>query len=173
MAEAAKSQVNSSRSLAKSGSATPSNATGGTSERDGLEQASVLVGEDGTTIIHHDVVAKIAGMAVREVEGVHKLVPFDTGQSVTKLASRMVGRTMRDLGIQVEVGTTQAAVDVRIDAVYGASIVDIGTNIRKNVKNRIETLTGLAVVEVNIEVLDLYFPDDDAEDQAPEVRRVR
>ncbi|MEQ9321888.1 MAG: Asp23/Gls24 family envelope stress response protein [Polyangiaceae bacterium] len=123
--------------------------------------ASVLVTDEGTTIIHNDVVAKIAGMAVREVPGVHELVPFDAGQSVTQLASRVIGRSMRSLGIHVEVGKTQAAVDVRIITEYGASIVDVSAGIRRNVRERVEAMTGLVCVEVNIEVLDLYFADEE------------
>ena len=106
-------------------------------------------------------VAKIAGMAVREVPGVHELVPFDAGQSVTQLASRVIGRSMRSLGIHVEVGKTQAAVDVRIITEYGASIVDVSAGIRRNVRERVEAMTGLVCVEVNIEVLDLYFADEE------------
>jgi len=171
MADTAKNLVNTSRPLAK-GTAVSSKLPDRKVDAGEPEQASVLVSDGGTTIIHHDVVAKIAGMAVREVEGVHALVPFDASQSVSKLASRMVGRTMRDLGIQVEVGATQAAVDVRINTHYGVSIVDIATGIRKNVQSRIESLTGLDVVEVNIEVLDLYFGGDEPE-PLPEASRVR
>lgn len=172
MADTAKNLVNASRPQAK-GAAGPSKLTDRKADADVPEHASVLVSDGGTTIIHHDVVAKIAGMAVREVDGVHALVPFDASQSVSRLASRMVGRTMRDLGIQVEVGATQAAIDVRINTDYGVSIVDIATGIRKNVQSRIESLTGLDVVEVNIEVLDLYFGGDDEPEAPPEESRVR
>jgi uncharacterized alkaline shock family protein YloU len=150
------------KSLSKSEFGTNRNNENGASKSD--NSASLLVGEDGTTIIHTEVVAKIAGMAVQEVPGVHELVPFDAGQSVTKLANRVLGNTMRDLGIHVEVGKTQAAVDVRIITEYGTSIVNISADIRKNVRTRIETMTGLVCVEVNIEVIDLFFPTDEADE---------
>ena len=123
-------------------------------------EASVLIGDDGQTIIHHDVVAKIAGTAVREVKGVHELVPFGAGPTMSHLAQRMTGSTMRDLGINVEVGKVEAAVDVRIITEYGQSIVDIAHAIRENTKKRVLAMTGLQVMEVNIEVLDLHFPED-------------
>lgn len=132
--------------------------------------ASVLVSEDGQTIIHNEVVAKIAGMAVREVEGVHELVPYGAGQSVTSLARRVVGKSMRDLGIHVEVGKVEAAVDVRIVTEYGASIVEIAQQVRSNVRERVESMTGLRVVEVNIEVIDLFFPSGETQDDADRVR---
>lgn len=151
-----------SKSLSKSSAPEGRSASNGSKVdvADAANDASLLVGDDGTTIIHTEVVAKIAGMAVQEVTGVHELVPFDAGQSVSKLASRVLGNTMRELGIHVEVGKTQAAVDVRIITNYGASIVDVSTEIRKNVRHRIESMTGLECVEVNIEVLDLFFEDD-------------
>lgn len=128
--------------------------------------SSVLVGDDGSTVIHHDVVAKIAGVAVREVDGVHELVPWGTNQTVSAFAKRIVGRTMRDLGVNVDVGSIEAAVDVRIVTVYGESIVRIANSIRENVRDRIEGMTGLRVTEVNVEVIDLYFPEDSREEPA-------
>ena len=121
---------------------------------------SELVTEHGRTIIHNDVVAKIAGVSVRRVEGVHALVPYGTGQSVSAFARRITGAVMRDLGVQVEVGKIQAAVDVRIVTEYGTGIVDIANKIRADVRRNIEHMTGLEVVEVNIEVVDLFFSED-------------
>jgi len=126
--------------------------------------SSVLVGDDGNTIIHHDVVAKIVGMAVGEVDGVHELVPWGANQTVSAFAKRVIGKSMRDLGVNVDVGTIEAAVDVRIVTVYGKSIVTIAGNIRENVRERIEGITGLRVTEVNVEIIDLFFPDTEQQE---------
>ena len=135
--------------------------------------ASVLVGDDGRTIVHNQVVAKIAGLAVREIEGVHRLVPYGAGQSVTSFAKTITRSDMHDLGVNVEVGQREAAVDVRIITEYGASIPAVADAVRRNVADRIETMTGLRVVEVNLDVMDLYFPEDDADvEPAPPERRV-
>ncbi len=123
--------------------------------------ASVLLGEDGKTVVHNQVVAKIAGLAVQEIEGVHRLVPFGPGQTVSSFAKTITRSSMHELGVNVEVGQKEAAVDVRIISAYGASIPAIAEGIRRNVSNRIESMTGLTVVEVNIDVIDLYFPDSD------------
>lgn len=135
--------------------------------------SSVLVGEDGRTIVHNQVVAKIAGLAVREIEGVNRLVPYDTSQSVTSFAKTITRSDMHDLGIHVEVGQKEAAVDVRIITEYGASIPAVADAIRRNVADRIGAMTGLNVVEVNIDVMDLYFPEDEADvEPAESARRV-
>lgn len=136
--------------------------------------SAVMIGEDGQTTIYPQVVAKIAGLAVREVEGVHRLVPFDMGQQVASLAKAITRSQIRDLGVQVEVGTKEAAVDVRIVTDYGASIPAISEAIRRNVSSRIGEMTGLEVVEVNIDVMDLFFPDAEIEEtlEDPITKRV-
>lgn len=123
--------------------------------------AVLLESEGGRTSIQPHVVAKIAGLAVREVSGVHALVPFGTGQAITSLARAVTGAQMRDLGVSVEVGTIEAAVDVRITTDYGVSIPEIASSVRSNVSARIMEMTGLRVTEVNIEVVDLFFAEDE------------
>jgi uncharacterized alkaline shock family protein YloU len=63
-------------------------------------------------------------------------------------------------GVSVEVGERQAAVDIDIVCYYGQSIVETAEAIRQNVVERIEGMTGLEVVEVNISVDDLYVESD-------------
>lgn len=133
----------------------------------------VIKGKGVHTHIHQEVVAKIAGLAVREVEGIHELVPFGAGQTISNLANRVSGgMEMRDLGVRVEVGTEEAAVDVRVVTNYGASIPAIADAVFKNVSTRILDMTGLKVVEVKIEVLDLWFSEDDIV-VIPEATRVK
>jgi uncharacterized alkaline shock family protein YloU len=122
----------------------------------------VLQTDGGTTTIQPHVVAKVAGIAVREVDGVHALAPYGAGQAITNLARAVTGTEARDLGVNVEVGKVEAAVDVRIITTYGMSIPAICAAIRENVERRILEITGLRVKETNVEVVDLYFPGDDA-----------
>jgi len=126
---------------------------------DGYE-GMLIISDQGQTRVSEEVVAKIAGLAVREVPGVRSLVPFGAGQTLTSLASQLRGNDMKDLGIHVEVGTIEVAVDVRIVADYGVSIPHIAEQIRENLALRVTEMTGLRLKEVNIEVVDLYFPDE-------------
>lgn len=123
-------------------------------------EGMLIISDKGQTRVSEDVVAKIAGLAVREVPGVRSLVPFGAGQTLTSLASQIRGNDMKDLGIHVEVGTIEVAVDVRIVADYGVSIPRIAEQIRENLALRVTEMTGLRLKEVNIEVVDLYFPDE-------------
>lgn len=126
----------------------------------------MLEGDRGRTMIHREVVAKIAGLAVREVEGVYRLVSYGAGQAVASLARSITRSDVKDLGIQVEVGQKEAAIDVKIVTEYGYSIPSIAESIRKNLDHRVHEMTGLNVVDINIEVMDLYFPEDEVVDAA-------
>jgi uncharacterized alkaline shock family protein YloU len=133
------------------------------------EHVTTFQNEKGKTIISDGVVAKIAGLAVKEVEGVHALVSRDLGQMVVGLARAVARQQNRDTGILVEVGEKEAAVDVKISAEYGVNLTAVAAAVRNNVIGRVESMTGLIVKEVNVAIVDLYFPEDEVE--AP-VRRV-
>ena len=46
---------------------------------------------------------------------------------------------------------------------YGVAIIELGRSIQRNVKQAVERMTGLRVVEVNIAVDDVYLPTDDGD----------
>ncbi|MEW5813513.1 MAG: Asp23/Gls24 family envelope stress response protein [Actinomycetota bacterium] len=133
-----------------------------------------LVTTQGSTTIADVVVSKIAGLAAREVHGVHDL-GGNASRAVGALRDRIPGAsTNYSQGVSVEVGEKQAAVDLDIVAEYGVSIADVAAGIRRNVIAALERMTGLEVVEVNITVHDIHVPDDgddsrDAEDRSGRV----
>ncbi len=124
---------------------------------------STLVTEQGTTTIANGVVSKIAGIAANEIDGVYQLVSTGAGQALSGLAQRVTGAEARDRGVTVEVGQREAAVDLRMITVYGASIPEVSQAVRQNIVMRVREMTGLMVKEVNIDVVDLYFPGDERE----------
>ncbi|GAB3883759.1 Asp23/Gls24 family envelope stress response protein [Terrabacter terrigena] len=124
---------------------------------------SALVTEQGRTTIADTVVAKIAGIAARDVAGVHAL-GGGTARAVGALRERIPGgRTNHSQGVSVEVGERQAAVDVQLIADYGVSIADLAQGIRRNVISAIERMTSLEVTEVNIEVQDVFLEQEDGD----------
>lgn len=125
--------------------------------------------ERGSTSIDDSVVAKIAALAAREVEGVAALGGNLSG-ALGNVVSRIRGSEHRTTGVGVEVGSRQAAVDINCQMEYPASIHEVAESVRQNVIDRIESMTGLEVVEVNIAVNDLVFPGDESGETTPSSR---
>lgn len=140
--------------------------TGSRSTASSGSDSSALVTQQGRTSIADAVVAKIAGIATREVSGVHAL-GGGTARAVGALRERIPGgRANHGQGVTVEVGERQAAVDIQLVAEYGVSITDLAEAIRRNVIGSLERMTGLQVTEVNIEVQDVYLETEDGEDDS-------
>ncbi len=116
-------------------------------------------GSRGTTTIAESVVAKIAALATREVDGVTDLGGAILSGAISGVVSRIRGEEHRTGGVGVEVGTRQAAVDLSVCVRYPAPVREVTDLVRTTVMNRITSLTGLDVVEVNIVVTDLSFGD--------------
>jgi uncharacterized alkaline shock family protein YloU len=134
-------------------------------------RATELVSPEGRTTIADVVVSKIAGIAAREVPGVHDLVGQGMGAAVSGIAQRVTRTDTRSTGVNVEVGEREAAVDFRLTVEYGVSIPQLVRDVRNNVTDRLQAMTGLRVKEINIDIVDLYFPEEDAP-QARTERRV-
>ncbi|MDP9401257.1 MAG: Asp23/Gls24 family envelope stress response protein [Actinomycetota bacterium] len=121
----------------------------------------------GTTSIADPVVTKVAGIAAREVPGVHAL-GGGASRAIGGLTQRVGLGDERTQGVSVEVGEREAAVDLTVVVDYGESVPTVTQRVRENVIRRIEGITGLSVTEVNVLVNDLYFPgDDQPEPQQP------
>ncbi|MCW2757018.1 MAG: stress protein Gls24 family, partial [Nocardioidaceae bacterium] len=92
-----------------------------------------LVTDHGRTTIADTVVSKIAGIAAREVNGVHDL-GGTTARTVGALRERIPGSTSNlSQGVSVEVGERQAAVDLDLVAEYGVALADLAGAVRSNV----------------------------------------
>ncbi len=125
---------------------------------------SALASSQGKTTIADAVVSKIAGIATREVSGVHDL-GGGTARAVGQLRGRIPGATTNlSQGVAVEVGERQAAIDLDIVADYGVAIADLAAGIRRNVIAALERMTGLQVTEVNITVHDVFLDEGDTDD---------
>jgi uncharacterized alkaline shock family protein YloU len=125
--------------------------------------------DDGKISVAQGVVQKIAGIACREISGVHAM-GVSTSRAFGAVRERIPGSSGPNVaqGVGVEVGETQAAIDLDIVVEYGVSIADLGRSIQRNVKQAVERMTGLDVVEVNVNVDDLYLPgSDDQDEDAP------
>ncbi|OIJ66145.1 Asp23/Gls24 family envelope stress response protein [Streptomyces mangrovisoli] len=125
----------------------------------------------GRTTIADGVVEKIAGLAARDVLGVHAM---GSGLSRTfgAVRDRVPGsaKSAATRGVKAEVGEVQTALDLEIVVDYGVSISDVARAVRENVVAAVERMTGLEVVEVNIAVSDVKLPDEEDEEPEPRIQ---
>ncbi|MBB6635526.1 Asp23/Gls24 family envelope stress response protein [Cohnella thailandensis] len=108
--------------------------------------------EMGTIQIAPEVIEVIAGLATVEIEGVAGM-----SGGISSGIAELLGRKNLSKGVKVEVGQREAAVDVNIIVEYGRRIPEIASEIQRNVKRSIEVMTGLNVVEVNVQIHDVHF----------------
>jgi uncharacterized alkaline shock family protein YloU len=122
---------------------------------------AVTVGSSstGSTVIVDSVIAKVAGIAAREVPGVFAL----GGGAARAIGAIRDALNNTDLtqGISVEVGETQVAVDISIVALYPEPLQTVADNVRAAIYNAIENLVGMQVTEVNVTVNDVHIPSDE------------
>jgi uncharacterized alkaline shock family protein YloU len=128
---------------------------------DRLRNNAELVVDRGTTTIADEVVEKVAGIATREVPGVH-----DLGGDVARVFAGLRERIGlgdadddTDRGIKVRLDGRRATVDVILVIEYGFVVRAVTDKVRANVIGAVENLLDLEVGEVNIRVDDVYVPD--------------
>ncbi len=108
----------------------------------------------GRIRIADEVVAVIAGLAATEVEGLAGMSGGIAGG-----IAEMLGRKNLAKGVKVEVGEKEAAVDIFVIMEYGSRIPEVALKVQENVKQAIERMTGLKVIEVNVHVQGVSFPE--------------
>lgn len=106
-------------------------------------------GTGGELTLDDEVVATIAGLAAREIKGIHalgksRLISF--GNNLTR-------------GVEAEVGKIEAAFDIDVIIDYGIDIREMATALRARVGDEVNKMAGRRVVEVNINVVGIHMPD--------------
>jgi uncharacterized alkaline shock family protein YloU len=122
----------------------------------------ILMSEDiqnGLIRISDDVVSTIAGLAALETPGIAAM----SGGISEGLAKRLSGKNVQR-GVSVEVGQVEAAIDLRVIVNYGSRIQVVCRELQENVREAVENMTGLTVVEVNVKVEGVAFREEENED---------
>ncbi|MGG1553226.1 Asp23/Gls24 family envelope stress response protein [Paenibacillus ferrarius] len=112
--------------------------------------------QTGLIRISDDVVSTIAGLAALETPGISGM----SGGISEGLAKRLSGKNVQR-GVSVEVGQVEAAIDLRVIVKYGSRIQDVCRDLQENVREAVENMTGLNVVEVNVKVEGVAFKEDE------------
>lgn len=123
------------------------------------------VAENGKIIFAPDVVATIAGLAATEIKGIAGM-----SSGMVDGIAQMLGRKNLTKGVKVEVGAQEAAVDVSVIVLYGHRIHEVCREVQAAIKQAIETMTGLKVVQVNVMVQAVSFEKEPKEPKPEKIK---
>lgn len=122
-------------------------------------QVEYAVESNNSVRIASDVVATIAALAASDIEGVASMSGGIAGG-----IAEMLGRKQVTKGVRVEVGEAECAIDVSIIVEYGCNIPTVAQAIQQSVKNAVETMTGLTVTSINVNIQGVVFPQAEEEE---------
>ncbi len=107
--------------------------------------------ENGSVKISEDVIVTIVTQAVRDVEGV-------VGLSVKPGADiiEIIGKRGSGKGVKITIGqSNELYIDCNVNISYGQSVVAVATAIQEAVSSTVESMTGVTVASVNVNVCDI------------------
>lgn len=125
-------------------------------------------GDLGAIRIADEVVAVIAGIAAADTPGIASM----SGGITEGLANRLMGKNIRK-GVKVEVGEEEASIQLKVIVEYGTKIDEVCRTLQHNVKDAVESMTGLRVVEVNVLVEGVELPGESEPAEGAETPRVK
>ncbi|KRM93980.1 Asp23/Gls24 family envelope stress response protein [Lentilactobacillus senioris] len=98
-----------------------------------------------------NVIKKIAGLASRNVDGVLSL----EGGMLSNLGNRFRSDSDPTQGVDAQVGEQQVAISLNIVIEYGKDMRQVFQQVCQRVQQDLERLTGLEVIEINVQVDDV------------------
>ena len=110
----------------------------------------------GEVKIADEVVAAIAAIAATEVAGVASLAGNATNEMLGKLGMKNLSR-----GVKVSVEEGHVSVDLSLVMKYGYSIPVVSAKVQDKVKETIDNMTGLSVLDVNIKIADVELEEEE------------
>lgn len=110
----------------------------------------------GQIQIADEVIAIIAGIAATEVEGVTGMVGNLSGD----LVAEVLGRKNLAKGVKITVGQKEVKIDLNIVIEFGVKIPKVALDVQKRVQSAVETMTGLTVTQINLNITGIHFGKD-------------
>ncbi|WP_024620740.1 Asp23/Gls24 family envelope stress response protein [Metaclostridioides mangenotii] len=104
----------------------------------------------GQVKISNDVIATIAGISALEVDGIETSTTF-------------TDKLLKNNGVKIQVDDDDVSLDVMIVIKHGKPIPEVAAKVQENIKNTVETMTGLVVSQVNIHVQGISFKKEKVE----------
>ncbi|KEY61811.1 MULTISPECIES: Asp23/Gls24 family envelope stress response protein, partial [Lactococcus] len=86
------------------------------------------------------------------------------GGFFSNLTGKLINTDDVTTGVDVEVGKTQVAVDLKVVTEYRKNVPDIYEKIKEVIRKEVAAMTELEVVEVNVTVTDIKTKEQQKED---------
>lgn len=103
--------------------------------------------------ISEDVIGIIAGIAAAEVEGVSGMT-----LGLVDGINQLIGSNKKfSKGVKIELDGNKVIIDIYVIVKYGVRIPEVAFSIQNAVKASVETMTGLTIQAVNINVQGVTF----------------
>ncbi|TCS84033.1 Asp23/Gls24 family envelope stress response protein [Tepidibacillus fermentans] len=109
----------------------------------------------GTIQISPQVIEMIAKLTAEEVEGVFRL----SGGRAREFVDFLGRNKANTRGVRSQVGQREVAVDISIIIEYGQPFLTVAETLQEQIKNAIEGMTDLSVVEINVHIDDIHYDD--------------
>ena len=116
-----------------------------------LNDGRELEYEESKLIIEDKVVAKIARIAINNVDGILDM----KGNFADSIGSFFGSNDRSTAGVNVEVGEKEAKINLDVIIEYGKNARQIFNDIQRTVSANVKEMTGLDVVTVNVDVVDV------------------
>jgi uncharacterized alkaline shock family protein YloU len=110
----------------------------------------------GNIKISDDVIATLAAKAAKEVEGIADLM----GGIVGNITAAVLGKKDTSKGVDVDMKDGAAQITLHAKVNYGVKIPEVAWRAQENVKNIIESMTGIPVEKVNVSVEGIDFAEE-------------
>ena len=107
-----------------------------------------MTNQYGTTIIDDHVLASIAGLSAMECYGVVGMVTRSSAGGLVEL----LRREQSSKGVKVHTSDNEIAIDLYVIVEFGTRISVVANNIIEKVKYSIESLSGMTVSKVNVNI---------------------
>lgn len=112
------------------------------------------INETGKIKIADNVAASIANLAAQEVDGVIKVIG-----SATSSISEMFGRKNLAKGVKVNMDEEGTNIELSLVILHGVNIVKLAEEVQNNVKEAVESMTGIKVKDVDVTISDIIFEE--------------
>ncbi len=121
---------------------------------DGQSTGAVRKESNGSVTVTDEVVASIAGRAAAGVEGVEGL-----SKTLADGVAGLLGKNEMAKGVHISITDKDVTIDINVIVAYSKPLIEIAHNVQSAVKSAVESMTGMNVLSVNVDIQSMRLPE--------------